>query len=83
MPYGRSGRVWKISPPPAFDPPPPLRHSDYVIPAHSYFTLFINTRAYWVHEADSEVRIYAGLVYVHDRLLVYIKPKSSKRMIRT
>ena len=36
---GRSGRVWKISPPPEFDPrtinPVASRYTDWVIPAHN------------------------------------------------
>ena len=42
-PQGRSGRVWKISAPPAFDPRPlqPIEicHTDSAIGAHRYLSL--------------------------------------------
>jgi hypothetical protein len=38
-PQGRSGRVWKFSPPPGFDPrtaqPVASRYTDWNIPAHT------------------------------------------------
>jgi len=40
-PQGWSGQVWKISPPPGFDPqivqPVTSRYTDRAIPAHKYY----------------------------------------------
>ena len=44
-PQSRSGQVWKISPPPRFDPrtvqPVASRHTDYAIPAPLIYVLFL------------------------------------------
>ena len=45
-PQGRSGRVWKISPPPGFDPrtvqPVASRYTDWAISAHIFTSNIYN-----------------------------------------
>ena len=45
-PQGRSGRVWKISPPPGLDPRTvqsvAIRYTDWAIPAYLRYKTFIN-----------------------------------------
>jgi hypothetical protein len=49
-PQGRSGRLWKISPPPGFDPrtvqPVASHYTDWAIPAHRIRTIGIQNLKY-------------------------------------
>ena len=60
-PQGRSGRVWKISPPPGFDPrtvqPVASRCTDWAIPTQ--FVLTIDFKCLWAEHWKKAMKLYA------------------------
>jgi hypothetical protein len=57
---GRSGREWKISPPPGFDPrtvqPVVSRYTDWAAGPHNYFLVIINPICFKARSQNREMR---------------------------